>query len=82
MIKVHKRLLHVNGWWENLRLDTGAACNIMYVNMRKKLGIPVENREQLLVVFNGDTRKTIGVTQVVTRLGEWSHKLEFHITSG
>lgn len=50
--------------------------------MCKNLGIPIEKKEQVLVGFNGDTSKAIGIPQVVTILTKWSQKLEFHVTSG
>lgn len=53
----------------DMLVDTGASCNLMSVNLCRKLGMPIEQKEQVLVGFCGDTSRAIGTTQVMTRLG-------------
>lgn len=53
-------------------VSTSSACNLLSTALCKKLGLVVVPCAKTLISFAEVGSKTVGVTQVETKLGDWS----------
>lgn len=82
MLVAYQKLDGGNQIEVDLLVGIGSACNLMSTALCKKLGLTLAPCSKKLVSFSSTASRTMGVTNLETKLGEWKQMLQSHVTAG